>query len=226
MNAAEHATARERMVSRDIEGRGIHDAAVLRAMREVPRELFVADGLTDEAYDDRPLPIGQGQTISQPYIVALMAQAAELRPGDSVLEVGAGSGYAAAVFSRIAARVVAIERIAELADAAAARLGRLGYGNVEVHIGDGSAGWPCAAPFDAILVAAAAISVPPALKAQLAVGGRLIMPVGGRFGGQSLQRIVRVSETEYRTDDLGAVMFVPLIGDEGWRSASDDPKSR
>ena len=223
MNPADQAAARERMVERDIMRRGIHDPAVLAAMREVPREMFVDAASAAEAYGDHPLPIGQQQTISQPFVVAWMAQAAELRAGDNVLEVGAGSGYAAAVFGRIGARVIAIERIAELADAASARIARLGYGNVEIAIGDGTLGWPRAAPFDAILVAAAAAQVPPALKAQLAVGGRLVMPVGGRFGGQTLQRIRRVSETEYRTEDLGAVMFVPLIADPPSRGAGAPP---
>jgi protein-L-isoaspartate(D-aspartate) O-methyltransferase len=211
------AVLRERMVERQIASRGIRDPRVLDAMRVVPREAFVAPGPEDLAYEDRPLPIGEGQTISQPYIVALMIEAAALRPGSRVLEVGAGSGYAAAVMSRIADEVYAIERHPSLADAAARRLQRLGYDNVEVRVGDGSRGWPEAAPFDAILVAAGSPDVPKALKAQLAVGGRMIVPVGARAHYQTLRRITRRDADRYEEEDLGAVAFVPLIGAEGWR---------
>ncbi len=212
----DYAALRDIMVDRQIAGRGIASAPLLAAMREVPRELFVPDGMKAHAYEDGPLPIEAGQTISQPYIVALMIDAAGVRPGGRVLEIGAGSGYAAAVMSRIADRVVAIERHADLARLAAARMTRLGYDNVRIVRGDGSAGWPEEAPYDAILVAASGSHVPEALKAQLAIGGVLVMPLGAPHAAQSLIRLVRVSEGAYEQEDLGAVRFVPLIGAEGW----------
>jgi len=208
--------ARESMVERQLEMRGVHDPRVLAAMREVPREAFVPESLRDYAYQDRPLPIGCGQTISQPYIVALMVEAAGLRETDRVLEIGAGSGYAAAVMSRIAARVCAVERIAELAEAAAERLQRLGYANVEVRAGDGTWGWAEAAPFDAILVAAAGPAVPPPLAEQLAVGGRLVMPVDEEPYGQRLVRVTRSGPDDFTQRPLCGVAFVPLIGAHGW----------
>ncbi len=174
------AAAREAMVAFQLERRGISDQRLLAAMRAVPREAFIGAGVSADAYTDGPLPIGEGQTISQPYVVALMIEAAAVGADDSVLEVGAGSGYAAAILGRIAARVHAIERRPTLAAAAAERLARLGFDNVCVQTGDGSVGWPEAAPFDAILVAAAGPQVPEALKSQLAIGGRLVMPVGRR----------------------------------------------
>jgi protein-L-isoaspartate(D-aspartate) O-methyltransferase len=207
---------RDRMVDVQIARRGVHDIHVLTAMREVPREQFVDPGFEEFAYEDSPLPIGAGQTISQPYIVALMSEAAEVKPGDRVLEVGTGSGYAAAVLSRIAKHVYTIERHASLAEAAKARLAKLGYDNVEVRIGDGTRGLPEEAPFDAILVAASGPEVPPALEDQLAIGGRLIMPVSEELWGQSLRKFTRKSETVYEEEDLGAVRFVPLIGSQGW----------
>ena len=200
------------MVTRQLASRGIRDAAVLAAMGEVPRERFVAAGMEAHAYEDCALPIAEGQTISQPYIVALMAEAAALGRESRVLEVGAGSGYAAAVYSRIAARVFAIERIESLAAAARMRLGALGYDNVELMTGDGSRGWPEEAPFDAILVAAGAGEVPPNLKAQLSVGARLVIPVGRHAYGQSLITLTRRAEDAFEEEDLGAVAFVPLIG--------------
>jgi protein-L-isoaspartate(D-aspartate) O-methyltransferase len=208
--------ARELMVDRQIAGRGVRDSRVLEAMREVPREAFVPERLRDFAYDDSPLPIGAGQTISQPYIVALMIEAAELRPGDRVLEIGAGSGYAAAVLSRIAVRVYAIERHDVLTRSASERLARLGYRNVELRTGDGTLGWPEAAPFDAIIAAASGRQVPPALKAQLAIGGRIIAPVGGGPERQRLLKLKQVGEDRFETFDLGEVAFVPLIGEGGW----------
>jgi protein-L-isoaspartate(D-aspartate) O-methyltransferase len=208
--------ARERMVERQVAARGVNDRQVLEAMRAVPRERFVPEGLAEFAYDDSPLPIAAGQTISQPYIVGLMIQAAELRPTDAVLEVGAGSGYAAAVMSRIAARVYAIERHAELAGTAAARLADLGYDNVSVRAGDGTRGWPEAAPFDAILVAAGGPAIPQALKEQLEIGGRLVIPVGASPLDQRLVKVVRTSATHFEEEDLGGVVFVPLIGEHGW----------
>jgi protein-L-isoaspartate(D-aspartate) O-methyltransferase len=207
---------RERMVEFQIARRGVHDARLLTAMREVPRESFVSEGMEQFAYDDTALPIAEGQTISQPYIVAIMIDAAELNPGERVLEVGAGSGYAAAVVSRMAAEVYAIERHATLAELAAKRFAALGYDNIRLRVGDGTRGWPEAAPFDAILVAASGPEIPPALKEQLVIGGRLVIPVGGHRWGQSLRKATRVSETEYELKDLGAVAFVPLIGEQGW----------
>jgi protein-L-isoaspartate(D-aspartate) O-methyltransferase len=204
------------MVDTQLAGRGIRDQHVLDAMRQVPREAFVEAGLEDLAYEDGPLPIGAGQTISQPYVVALMIEAAAVRPGDRVLEVGAGSGYAAAVLSRIAARVHAIERHASLAAAAERRLEALDYRNVELRVGDGTRGWPEAAPFDAILVSAGSPAIPPALRAQLAIGGRLVVPVGRARKRQALLKIVRRGPAEFEEQDLGGVRFVPLIGEEGW----------
>jgi protein-L-isoaspartate(D-aspartate) O-methyltransferase len=183
-------------------------------MREVPREIFVPESLRPFAYDDTPLPIAEGQTISQPYIVAAMIEAAEVEPRGRVLEIGAGSGYAAAVLSRMAGRVFAIERHKPLADAAERRLARLGYGNVTVIAGDGSGGLPEQAPFDAILVAARAPEVPETLKRQLAVGGKLVIPIGGE-NLQSLCRITRTAKEQWTSDDLGSVRFVPLIGTHG-----------
>jgi protein-L-isoaspartate(D-aspartate) O-methyltransferase len=208
--------ARERMVEIQIARRGVRDARVLEAIRQIPREEFVDPGFEEYAYDDGPLPIGANQTISQPYMVALMIEAAGLKPGDRVLEVGAGSGYAAAVMSRIAARVHAIERHAQLVDTAKRRLERLGHKNVELRVGDGTRGWPEAAPFEAILVAAGAPEVPTTLKEELAIGGRLIIPVGLQQFHQSLRKVTRLSETQYEEEDLGAVAFVPLIGEQGW----------
>jgi protein-L-isoaspartate(D-aspartate) O-methyltransferase len=185
-------------------------------MRAVPREAFVEPGFEEFAYEDSPLPIGEGQTISQPYIVALMIEAAELKPEDRVLEVGAGSGYAAAVVSRIAKEVYAIERHAALATAARRRFDKLGYDNIHLRIGDGTQGWPETAPFDAILVAASAPEVPRALKEQVAIGGRLVIPVGEQRWRQTLRKIRRTTETEYEDESLGAVMFVPLVGEQAW----------
>src|SRR6266581_9376556 len=208
--------ARDRMVDVQVAGRGVRDKRVLEAMRRVPREAFVEPGFEEFAYEDGPLPIGEGQTISQPYIVALMIEGAEVRPGDSVLEVGAGSGYAAAVLSQIAARVYAIERHPSLGNAARERLKKLGYDNIELRVGDGTRGWPEAAPFDAILVAAGGPEVPPALKEQLAIGGRLDIPVGEEERYQTLVKLTRKSEAEFEEENLGAVAFVPLIGEQGW----------
>ena len=204
------------MVDVQIARRGVRDRSVLNAMREVPREAFVEPGFEEFAYEDGALPIGEGQTISQPYIVALMIEAAEIGPGDKVLEVGAGSGYAAAVISRIAKRVYAIERHPALGRAAQRRFEDLGYDNIELHVGDGSTGWPEAAPFDAILVAASGPAVPQALKEQLGLGGRLVVPVGDKKFGRRLLKITRVNERRYETEDIGAVAFVPLIGEQGW----------
>lgn len=209
------AEARRRMVEEQLVARGIHDPRVLAAMREVPREEFVEPGLRAHAYADSPLRIPDGQTISQPFIVALMAEAARIGPGDRVLEVGAGSGYAAAVLSRLGAQVFAIERHPGLAEAARERLGRLGFA-VAVREGDGTLGWPEAAPFDAILVAAAGPGAPDALKGQLAPGGRLVLPVGPRDGPQDLVRVTRQGPEAWEEERLGGVRFVPLLGAQGW----------
>ena len=215
LDARAAARLRERMVARQLEDRGIEDARVLAAMREVPRHLFVSDDLADAAYDDRALPIAGGQTISQPYVVALMLEALAIRPDERALEVGAGSGYAAALLGRLAREVVAIERRPELAEQARLRLAELGFANVAVHAGDGTLGWPERAPYDAILVSAGGPRVPPALEAQLAVDGRLVMPVGAR-SAQSLLRVVRRADAGLAREDLGEVQFVPLVGAEGF----------
>lgn len=215
---------RDRMVEVHIAGRGIRDERVLRAMRTVPRERFVDEHLAPFAYDDAPLPIGAGQTISQPFMVACMVQAAAIEPGDAVLEVGTGSGYAAAVLAEIAARVHSIERLGALTQAARARLDALAYGNIHLRTGDGTLGWPEAGPFDAILVAAAGPELPLPLKQQLRVGGRLLMPLdfGARGTTQQLLRVVRRGEDEFEQEVLGGVAFVPLIGRHGWAEDEQD----
>jgi len=207
---------RERMVATQIEARGITDPLVLDAMRVVPRERFVAAYLAAFAYDDGPLPIGKGQTISQPYIVAAMAEAVRIKPGERVLEIGTGSGYGAAVLSRIAGEVYTVERIGELAETARGRLAALGYDNVHLREGDGSLGWPEHAPYEAILVTAGGPRVPKALLHQMAVGGRLVMPVGPAPRSQGLVRVTRTDAHEYEHENLESVAFVPLIGAEGW----------
>jgi protein-L-isoaspartate(D-aspartate) O-methyltransferase len=202
---------RERMVKRQIRARGLATPSVLAAFCVVPREEFVPEGMRAFAYDDSPLPIGHDQTISQPFIVAMMIDAAEIPPGGKVLEVGAGSGYAAAVMGQVAGEVLAIERHEALAREAAERIERLGYANVSIIAGDGSLGLPDEAPFDAILVAAGGDKVPAPLKQQLKVGGRIVMPVGGETV-QSLLCVTRAGEDEWTQRDLGRVRFVPLIG--------------
>lgn len=207
---------RDDMLLSQLQGRGISDARVLRAMEQVPREAFVPEELRTYAFADAPLAIGEGQTISQPYVVAWMVEALELTPGDSVLEVGAGSGYASAVLSRLCREVHAIERHATLANTAAEKLRTLGYANVQVHTGDGTLGLPQYAPFDAILVSAGGPEVPPALMQQLAPGGRLVIPVGPTQGEQELLRIRKSHGGHISQERLGAVRFVPLIGEHGW----------
>lgn len=210
---------RVEMVDRDIAARGVHDARVLAAMRVVPREVFVPPARRAEALDDRPLPIGAGQTISQPYIVALMCEALQLRGDERVLEIGTGSGYGAAVLSRLAATVDTVERVPELADRAARQLADLNLNNVRVHGGDGTLGWPEAAPYDAIVVTAGGPEVPPALLAQLAPGGRLVMPVGSTRRWQVLVRVTHVGPDDFRSESLCDVAFVPLMGAQGWPEA-------
>ena len=202
--------ARKRMVEEQILRRGIGAERVLAALADVPRELFVPADLHENAYEDRALPIASGQTISQPYVVAAMIDTADIGPADTVLEVGAGSGYAAAVISRIAARVIAIECEASLVVMAKERLARLGYTNVEISCGDGRLGSPRDAPFDSILVSAAASAVPEALKQQLAIGGRLVMPVGD-IASQTMVLIVRCATDQFIQTRLGPVRFVPLL---------------
>lgn len=207
---------RERMVAEQVAGRGIVDPAVLAAMRQVPREAFVADKYRDFAYDDGPLPILEGQTISQPYVVALMIEALLLQPEDRVLEIGTGSGYAAAVLSRIVAEVYTVERIEALVTYAQQNLSRLEYDNVWVKQGDGTLGWPEHAPYNGIVVAAGGPKIPNPLKEQLAIGGRIVMPVGSEQRAQQLVRATRVSENDFDQERLGHVRFVPLIGEQGW----------
>lgn len=210
---------RLQMVDQQLAARGIEDERVLAAMRAVPREAFVPEAFQDQAYADGPLPIGSGQTISQPYIVALMCEALKLAGGERVLEIGTGSGYAAAVLGHLAARVDSVERLPELAERAAFQLRELGLEQVHVHCADGSLGWSEGAPYDAIVVAAGGPSVPEALKAQLAPGGRLVMPVESGKGWQELMRVTRVGENDFNSEELGDVAFVPLIGAQGWPRA-------
>ena len=208
--------ARAHMVRTHIAARGVRDPAVLEAMHSVPREAFLPLDLEEFAYADTPLPIERGQTISQPYIVALMTAAAKLRPGDRVLEVGTGSGYAAAILGRIAREVYTVERHDELARVATERLARLGFQNVSVLHGDGTLGWSEHAPYDAIIVAAGGPKVPGALLDQLAPGGRLVIPVGEGRNVQRLIRVTRGADGRFHEEELGDVRFVPLIGTQGW----------
>jgi protein-L-isoaspartate(D-aspartate) O-methyltransferase len=216
MTTLDFQALRNLMVDRQIAGRGVRDRRVLEAMRTVPREAFVAERFAKFAYDDSPLPIAEEQTISQPFVVALMAEALEIRPEDKVLEIGAGSGYAAAVLSRLGREVFAVERHESLAREAEERLARLGYSNVHVHHGDGTLGWPEHSPYDAIVVAAGGPEVPPALLGQLAEGGRLVIPIGPDPRTQELVRVRRRAEGGNVREALGAVRFVPLIGAQGW----------
>ena len=218
-------TRRSRMVDVHLAKRGIRDAKILDAFRSVPREAFLPQELEEFAYDDTPLPIAEGQTISQPYIVAVTIEALRLRGGERVLEVGAGSGYAAALLGKIAREVYTIDRIESLANTARARLERLGYTNVHVLCGDGSLGWKEHAPYDAIAVAAGGPKVPEALLDQLAIGGRLVIPVGPDESSQVLVRVTREAATKFREEPIVDVRFVPLIGEQGWASGPRrDPK--
>lgn len=219
------ALLRKEMVERNIAARGVRDELVLEAMGKVPRELFLPENLREFAYEDSALPIAGEQTISQPYIVAFMVEASMLKGGEKVLEIGAGSGYAAAVLSEIAADVYTVERLGQLADKAAATLAELGYDNVHVLHGDGTRGWPEHAPYDAIVVAAGGPQVPESLKEQLKIGGRLVIPIGADQRSQELVRVVRVSKNKYRSEDIADVRFVPLIGEEGWAATKGDARA-
>lgn len=212
---------RHAMVETQLMARGIRDEAVLQAMRTVPREAFVPSEEADVAYEDEPLPIGEGQTISQPYMVAWMTESLQLARHDRVLEIGTGSGYAAAVLSCLAKEVYTVERLAALATRARRRLHDLGYHNVQVRHANGTLGWPEHAPYDGIVVTAAGPKIPEALQAQLVVGGRLVMPVGRTLQFQTLVRVTRTHDDAFRQENLGAVSFVPLIGRQGWHG--DEP---
>jgi len=209
---------RVKMVDSQIRSRGVTDERVLKAMGKIPRHLFVDEGLIEQAYNDNPLPIGERQTISQPYIVAVMTEALELKGSEKVLELGTGSGYQAAVLAELAERVFSIERIATLASKARKVLESLGYFNVVIRVGDGTYGWREEAPFDGILVSAGSPDIPVPLVQQLTVGGRLVIPVGGRYT-QTLYRVTRLSENveDVKTEDLGGCRFVNLIGEHGWK---------
>jgi protein-L-isoaspartate(D-aspartate) O-methyltransferase len=207
---------RDVMIREHLLGRGIRDQAVIEAMREVPREEFIEESLAELAYGDHPLSIASGQTISQPYIVAYMTEALELSRTDRALEIGTGSGYAAAILSRIVATVYSVERLGGLAKSARERLERLGYTNIIIHEGDGTLGWAEHAPYDAIVVTAGAPHVPQSLLEQLAPGGRLVIPVGTSLDVQMLVRVRRAGDRDYRTEELCGVRFVPLIGAAGW----------
>jgi protein-L-isoaspartate(D-aspartate) O-methyltransferase len=221
-SAGTHTQRRHAMVERTIAQRGVRSPLVLEAVGSVERERFLPEELREFAYDDTPLPIEEGQTISQPYIVALMTEALQLQGGERVLEIGTGSGYAAAVLAHIAREVYTVERYGQLASKAAETLAALGYSNVQVRHGDGTLGWPEHAPFDAIVVAAGGPSVPESLKSQLKIGGRLVIPVGTDRGLQELVRVTRHSEHDYRREELADVRFVPLVGAEGWAPERPD----
>ncbi|HUQ44972.1 MAG TPA: protein-L-isoaspartate(D-aspartate) O-methyltransferase [Candidatus Limnocylindria bacterium] len=212
--------ARAEMVSKQLERRGLRDPRVLAAMAAVPREAFVPGVPASVAYDDRALPIDAGQTISQPYVVARMTELLGVEPGDRILEIGTGSGYQAAVLARLGARVTSIERHAGLAGAARERLSALGVAGVDVRVGDGSAGVPAGAPWDGIIVTAAAPAIPATLREQLEIGARLVIPVGSREQ-QDLRIIERATASDWRDWSDGAVVFVPLIGEAGWAPGED-----
>ena len=212
----EFAIARERMVADQLRARGITDPRVLTAMGRVPRHRFVEEALAARAYGDYPLPIGEKQTISQPYMVALMTQALELVGGERVLEVGTGSGYQTAILAELATKVYSVERIRSLADRARAILEELGYYNVLIRVGDGTLGWREEGPFDAVLVTAAAPEVPAPLVEQLKAGGRLVIPVGGSTA-QVLKCLVKEPDGLIRESELVGCVFVKLVGEQGWQ---------
>ena len=217
---------RQQMIDNQLKARGISSTSVLEAINKVPREQFVATNLVEFAYQDTPLPIEASQTISQPYIVALMIAAMELKIGDKVLEIGTGSGYAAAVLAEIVENVYTVERHEVLVKSSRNRFDHLGYNNIEILHGDGTLGWPEHAPYDAIVVAAGGPEVPDNLKEQLAVGGRMVIPVGNTLSTQKLLRIRRINENEFLKEDLGDVRFVPLIGAAGWLDESGEKVSQ
>lgn len=208
---------RIRMVDSQIRARGIKDPRLLKIMETIPRHLFVEEALRDQAYNDNPLPIDERQTISQPYIVALMTEALDIRANEKILELGTGSGYQTALLAELAEMVFSIERIATLASGARKILDSLNYYNVAIRVGDGTYGWKEESPFDAIIVTAGAPNIPKILIEQLAVGGRLVIPVGGRHS-QALMKATRLSEdmNDVKKEDLGGCRFVDLIGDHGW----------
>jgi len=214
--ALDYTSARRRMVDEQIANRGINDPLVLAAMKHVPRHLFVDEALRDRAYEDHPLPIGEGQTISQPYMIAVMAEALKLAEGEHILEVGTGSGYLAAVLAEQGAQVCSVEVSARLAARARTTLFALGYHNVNVHVGDGTLGWPSAAPFDAIIIGAAAPCLPRPLLSQLRLGGRLVVPMGE----EDLQTLVRVwkEPNGLREEYFCECRFVKLKGEYGWET--------
>ncbi len=215
MKPTDFALARRKMVQEQLIARGIKNEKVLKAMRKVPRHLFLEEGFWPQAYGDFPLPISEGQTISQPYIVALMTEALELKGDEKILEIGTGSGYQAAVLSELVERIFSIERISSLATKARRILDELGYANVVIKVSDGTYGWEEEAPFDGIIVTAGGPEVPHVLLQQLKVGGRLVIPVGDEYS-QILLRVVK-KKKGYKEEDLGGCRFVKLIGDHGWK---------
>ena len=215
MKKPDFALARRKMVKEQLVARKIKDKRILNAMEKVPRHLFVEEGLWHQAYGDFPLPIGQGQTISQPYIVALMTEALHLKGDEKVLEIGTGSGYQAAILAELTTQVFSIERISSMASQARKILDELGYANVIIRVSDGTYGWEDEAPFDGIMVTAGAPAIPLTLVGQLKVGGRLVIPVGGEYS-QVLLKVVK-KEKGYKEEDLGGVRFVKLVGDHGWK---------
>jgi len=217
MSAIDYSRARRTMVERLVTGRGIRDQQVIEAMLKVPRHLFVEEALRSQAYGDFALPIGEKQTISQPHTVALMTEALQLRPADKVLEIGTGSGYQAAILAQIVNRVFSVERLPEMARRARRVLDASGCAAVQVKVGDGTLGWPEEAPFDAIIVTAGAPALVDAYCAQLAVGGRLVIPVGDS-SKQVIRRVTSVAPRQYREEELQGCRFVPLIGVYGWQS--------
>jgi protein-L-isoaspartate(D-aspartate) O-methyltransferase len=216
MMRTDYIQARERMVEEQLVGRDIHDPRVLRAMAKVPRHLFLENELWDQAYEDHPLPIGSDQTISQPYMVALMAEALELKGAEKVLEVGTGSGYAAAVLAELCAEIFTVEVVEELALKARTLLSSLGYRNVSVLVGDGTLGWEEHAPYDAVIISAAAPCIPRPLLEQLKIPGRLLFPMGEK----DLQTLVRLRKDQggIREEYLGECLFVKLKGRYGWEA--------
>ncbi len=211
----DYAISRRLMVERQIKGKGLTDPLVIAAMMRVPRHLFVEEALQSQAYGDSPLPIGERQTISQPYMVAAMTAAIELKGGEKVLEIGTGSGYQAAILSHIAGKVFTVERKPALARRARRILDQIGGSNVNIKVTDGTYGWEEEQPFDGILVTAGAPEVSKHYLKQLAIGGRLVIPVGTR-GGQVLKRIIRRGEERFEEESLLECHFVPLVGDHGW----------